>query len=239
AFAQKSFAIATKSVTFKNPQIPVFSNVNGKYYPQDATAIQKNLESHLASSVLFKQQIENIYAAGGYCFVEFGPKRVLSNLVKEILGERPHITISLNPSPQKNSDRSLREAVVQLRVIGMNLGNLDPYQLPPVLHPIATKKTLNVKLTGINYISDKTKNAFIESLHNGDKIAGVQDFKSPEIQNLKTLEIDNSLVVKIPETGDKTNGYGHKKHPIIATQLQPQMNTATLIKEPGKRSISE
>ncbi|MFM6283076.1 MAG: hypothetical protein ACKN9K_32210, partial [Dolichospermum sp.] len=55
---QKSFAIATKSVTFKNPQIPVFSNVNGKYYPQDATAIQKNLESHLASSVLFKQQIE-------------------------------------------------------------------------------------------------------------------------------------------------------------------------------------
>lgn len=239
AFAQKSFAIATKSVTFKNPQIPVFSNVNGKYYPQDATAIQKNLESHLASSVLFKQQIENIYAAGGYCFVEFGPKRVLSNLVKEILGERPHITISLNPSPQKNSDRSLREAVVQLRVIGMNLGNLDPYQLPPVLHPIATKKTLNVKLTGINYISDKTKNAFIESLHNGDKIAGVQDFKSPEIQNLKTLEIDNSQVVKIPETGDKTNGNGHKKQPIIATQLQPQMNTATLIKEPEKRSISE
>ncbi|MFM6011148.1 MAG: beta-ketoacyl synthase N-terminal-like domain-containing protein [Dolichospermum sp.] len=239
AFAQKSFAIATKSVTFKNPQIPVFSNVTGKYYPQDATAIQKNLESHLASSVLFKQQIENIYAAGGYCFVEFGPKRVLSNLVKEILGERPHITISLNPSPQKNSDRSLREAVVQLRVIGMNLGNLDPYQLPPVLHPIATKKTLNVKLTGINYISDKTKNAFIESLHNGDKIAGVQDFKSPEIQNLKTLEIDNSQVVKIPETGDKTNGNGHKKQPIIATQLQPQMNTATLIKEPEKRSISE
>ncbi|MFM6198439.1 MAG: phosphopantetheine-binding protein, partial [Dolichospermum sp.] len=100
-------------------------------------------------------------------------------------------------------------------------------------------KTLNVKLTGINYISDKTKNAFIESLHNGDKIAGVQDFKSPEIQNLKTLEIDNSQVVKIPETGDKTNGNGHKKQPIIATQLQPQMNTATLIKEPEKRSISE
>ncbi|MFN7656991.1 MAG: polyketide synthase, partial [Dolichospermum sp.] len=112
AFAQKSFAIATKSVTFKNPQIPVFSNVTGKHYPQDATAIQKNLESHLASSVLFKQELEHIYGAGGYCFVEFGPKRVLSNLVKEILGDRPHITISLNPSPQKNSDRSLREAVV-------------------------------------------------------------------------------------------------------------------------------
>ncbi|MFN5952855.1 MAG: beta-ketoacyl synthase N-terminal-like domain-containing protein [Dolichospermum sp.] len=240
AFAQKSFAIATKSVTFKNPQIPVFSNVTGKDYPQDATAIQKNLESHLASSVLFKQEIENIYGAGGYCFVEFGPKRVLSNLVKEILGDRPHITISLNPSPQKNSDRSLREAVVQLRVIGMNLGNLDPYQLPPVLPPIAAKKTLNVKLTGINYISDKTKNAFIESLQNGDKISGVQEVKSPEIPELKSLEIDNSEIIKIPSTnGHNGNGNGHKKQPVMATQLQPQMNTATLIKEPEKRSIAE
>ncbi len=232
AFAQKSFAIATKSVTFKNPQIPVFSNVTGKHYPQDATAIQKNLESHLASSVLFKQEIENIYGAGGYCFVEFGPKRVLSNLVKEILGDRPHITISLNPSPQKNSDRSLREAVVQLRVIGMNLGNLDPYQLPAVLPPIATKKTLSVKLTGINYISDKTKNAFAESLQDGHKISVIQGLKSPEIQELKNLEIDHSEVAKIsPSNGHNGHGNGHKKQPLIETQLQPQMTTATITKE--------
>jgi acyl transferase domain-containing protein/acyl carrier protein len=230
AFAQKSFAIATKSVTFKSPQIPVFSNVTSQHYPQDAAAIQRNLENHLASSVLFKQEIENIYGAGGYCFVEFGPKRVLSNLVKDILGDRPHLTISLNPSSSKNSDRSLREAVVQLRVIGMNLGNFDPYQLPAVLPPIATKKALSVKLTGINYISDKTKNAFTESLQNGHKISVIQEFKSPEIAELKNLEIDNSKVVKIPN-GHNGNGNGHKKQPVIETQLQPQMTTVTITKE--------
>ncbi|MTJ49074.1 type I polyketide synthase [Dolichospermum sp. UHCC 0259] len=242
AFAQKSFAIATKSVTFQNPQIPVFSNVTGKQYPQNAAAIQKNLESHLASSVLFKQEIENIYGAGGYCFVEFGPKRVLSNLVKDILGDRPHLTISLNPSASKNSDRSLREAAVQLRVIGMNLGNLDPYKLPAVLPPVSTKKTLSVKLTGINYISDKTKNAFTAALQDGHKIsrgAGPAPNISEIAPNISEItphisEIETPVIAKIPPTnGHNGNGNGHKKQPLIETQLQPQMTTtATIIKEP-------
>jgi acyl transferase domain-containing protein/acyl carrier protein len=237
AFAQKSFAIATKSVTFQNPQIPVFSNVTGKHYPQDAAAIQKNLESHLASSVLFKQEIENIYAAGGYCFVEFGPKRVLSNLVKDTLGDRPHLTISLNPSSSKNSDRSLKEAAVQLRVIGMNLSNLDPYQLPAVLPPISTKKTLSVKLTGINYVSDKTRNAFQEALADGHQVgsrsAGSAP-KNPEPETApKITEIETSVITKIATTnGHNGNGNGHKKQPVIETQLQPKMTTTTIIKEP-------
>jgi acyl transferase domain-containing protein len=243
AFAQKSFAIATKSVTFQNPQIPVFSNVTGRHYPHDATAIQKNLESHLASSVLFKQEIENIYGAGGYCFVEFGPKRVLSNLVKDILGDRPHLTISLNPSASKNSDRSLREAAVQLRVIGMNLGNLDPYKLPAILPPIATKKTLSVKLTGINYISDKTKNAFTEALQDGHKIsrgAGPAPNsaepapKVAQVQEFKSLEIETPVIAKIPTTnGHNGNGNGHKKQPLIETQfqLQHQMTTTATIQK--------
>jgi acyl transferase domain-containing protein len=166
AFAQKSFAIATKSVKFNPPQIPVFTNVTGKPYPQDPQGIQKILETHLANSVMFKQEIENIYAAGGYCFVEFGPRRILSNLVKDILGDRPHLTISLNPSTHKNSDRSLREAAVQLRVLGLALKNLDPYQVETVLPPVE-KKALNVRLKGVNYVSEKTKNAFTQALQNG------------------------------------------------------------------------
>jgi acyl carrier protein len=98
------------------------------------------------------------------------------------------------------------------------------------LPPIATKKALSVKLTGINYISDKTKNAFTESLQNGHKISVIHEFKSPEIAELKNLEIDNSKVVKIPN-GHNGNGNGHKKQPVIETQLQPQMTTVTITKE--------
>ncbi|MEA5576662.1 beta-ketoacyl synthase N-terminal-like domain-containing protein, partial [Anabaena sp. UHCC 0451] len=227
AFAQKSFAIATKSVAFQNPKFPVFSNVTGKQYPQEPSGIQRVLGSHLSSSVQFKQEIENIYAAGGYCFVEFGPKRILTNLVKDILGERPHFTISLNPSTQKNSDRSLKEAAIQLRVIGMNLNNLDPYQLPPNIPVAETKKALNVKLRGINYISEKTKNAFTEALQDGFKIQGIQESKPLEIPESKALEVKNSLIPTTPVIPTKNghNGNGHKKTPVVTSLHQPQMNS--------------
>jgi polyketide-type polyunsaturated fatty acid synthase PfaA len=170
AFAQKSFAIASKTVSFHSPQIPVFTNVTGKQYPSETQAIHQILESHLSKSVLFKQEIENIYAAGGYCFVEFGPRRILSNLVKDILGDRPHLAIALNPSAQKDSDRSLREAVVQLRVAGLSLKNLDPYQLVPEVPPEQKNKALIVRLNGTNYRSEKTKNAFATALQDGHQV---------------------------------------------------------------------
>jgi polyketide-type polyunsaturated fatty acid synthase PfaA len=170
AFAQKAFAQAVKSTAFQTPKIPVYTNVTGKQYPQEPAAIQKTLEAHLSNAVLFKQEIENIYAAGGYCFVEFGPRKILSGLVKDILGQRPHITVALNPSSQKNSDRSLKEAVVQLRVAGLTLKNLDPYQLPQSTTKTQKNKGLSVSLNGINYVSEKTKAAFEQALQNGHKV---------------------------------------------------------------------
>ncbi|MDJ0734306.1 MAG: beta-ketoacyl synthase N-terminal-like domain-containing protein [Nostocaceae cyanobacterium] len=184
AFAQKSFAIAIKSVQFQSPKVPVYTNVTGKEYPRETTAIQKLLETHLSNSVLFKQEIENIYGAGGYCFVEFGPRKVLTNLVKDILGDRPHLAVALNPTPQKDSDRCLREGVVQLRVAGMSLQNLDPYQVVPGVKK-KDKKGLSFQLNGSNFVSDKTKKAFAEALQNGYqvKVGSVAEVSQEEVIN--------------------------------------------------------
>ncbi|MEA5503994.1 beta-ketoacyl synthase N-terminal-like domain-containing protein [Halotia wernerae UHCC 0503] len=238
AFAQKSFAIATKSVKFNNPKIPVFSNVTGKPYPQEPQGMQKILETHLSNSVLFKQEIENIYAAGGTCFVEFGPRKILTNLVKDILGDRPHITVALNPSPQKNSDRSLKEAVVQLRVLGLDLKNLDPYQAQPALPPTEKKKALNVRLNGINYRSEKTKNAFAEALQNGHQVS------LPAVNVQAPLNDSNpefSETAAPTQSSKESNGYGRVTPPAlsefssnptnslaITTLQKPDMNPATL-----------
>ncbi|AVH69704.1 type I polyketide synthase [Nostoc sp. 'Lobaria pulmonaria (5183) cyanobiont'] len=235
AFAQKSFAIATKSVKFQSPKIPVYSNVTSKQYPKEPLNIQKILETHLSNSVLFKQEIENIYADGGTCFVEFGPRKILTNLVKDILGDRPHITVSLNPSTQKNSDRSLREAVVQLRVIGLALNNLDPYQLPQTIPPIETKKTLNVRLNGINYRSEKTKNAFALALQDGHKVT----LPTPEYPDAAPLFSSPGVTPTLAAI--ETNG--HKKStPVmngvssnIITQPEQQMNPVTL-SQPAQES---
>ncbi|NJN10417.1 MAG: acyltransferase domain-containing protein, partial [Richelia sp. RM1_1_1] len=164
AFAQKAFAIATKSIKFKSPKIPVYTNVTAKQYSKEPHELQRTLESQLSNSVLFKQEIEHIYADGGYCFVEFGPRKILTNLVKDILGDRPHMAIALNSSPRKDSDYCFREAVIQLRVAGITLKNLDPYQVAEVVKSTENKKGLSIKLNGSNYVSEKTKQRWEKAL---------------------------------------------------------------------------
>ncbi len=225
AFAEKAFVNAIKNVTFQHPQLPVYTNVTGKPYPNEPAVIQKILETHLSNPVLFKQEIETIYGSGGYCFVEFGPRKILTNLVKDILGTRPHLAVALNPSGQKDSDRALREAVIQLKVAGLALKNLDPYQIPAKL-PKTTKANnkLTVSLNGAAYKTEKSKAVFTKALENGHKVGKIAPLPTPNptlnptpnpTPTLKTL--NTSPITEIsPHTngqnGHHTNGQnGHNK----------------------------
>jgi polyketide-type polyunsaturated fatty acid synthase PfaA len=176
AYAQKPFAQAIETVAFKAPQLPVYNNTTGQRYPEDPAAIRKILREHLLNRVQFKQEIENIYAQGGYCFVEFGPKATLTNLVKEILGDSPHIAVALNTSSQQDSDRQFREAVLQLRVAGVNLNCIDDYPLVQPIPDAGKSKALTIRLSASNYVAEKTKNAFEKALSNGHAV------KAPTIE---------------------------------------------------------
>ncbi|MCA9979535.1 MAG: acyltransferase domain-containing protein [Anaerolineales bacterium] len=168
--AQHQFAEAIESVPFYSPRLPVYANATGLPYNQEPIEIRQTLEAHILNPVYFRQQIEHIYRAGGYIFVEIGPKRVLSNLVSEILGDRPHVAIAINASSQKPDDRQLRDAVVQMRVAGIDLTDFDSYQTALQQAAGSGKKRLNVKLTGANYVSDKTRQAYKNEIENGFKI---------------------------------------------------------------------
>ncbi|MGB0384324.1 MAG: beta-ketoacyl synthase N-terminal-like domain-containing protein, partial [Ardenticatenaceae bacterium] len=170
--AQKPFAEAIHSVTFNPPTIPVYSNATGQAYPNEPSEIQAMLAEHILQSVQFSSEIENMYAAGGTVFVEIGPRSILTNLVKKILGDRPHLTVALNPSRKKDSDRQLRDGVLQLRVAGLSLASIDPYQeQPKPVDEKAGKKKLSVMLNGANYVSAKTKSAFEKALQDGHRIS--------------------------------------------------------------------
>ena len=178
AHAQKRFAEVLDRVTFNRPKIPVYSNTTGNLYPDNSHTIGQTLAAHIVNPVHFKQEVENIYAAGGYFFVEFGPRNILTNLVKNILEDRPHLAIALNASSKGDSQRQLCEAFVQLRVAGLSLHNLDPYLVKPKTSNSQQKKRLNVPLNGANYVSEKTKAAFEHALQNGHQIKG-----NPEREN--------------------------------------------------------
>jgi len=127
--ASAPFAAAVKSVHFQPARLPVYSNTTGEPYPADAQAAQTVLANHILHPVIFKTQIERVYAAGGRIFVEVGPRRVLTNLVADILAGQPHVAVALNSSREKSSDQQLRDAAVQLKVAGVPLRDIDPYQL--------------------------------------------------------------------------------------------------------------
>jgi polyketide-type polyunsaturated fatty acid synthase PfaA len=127
--ASAPFAQAVEDTEFLTAQIPVYSNTTGLPYPDSTAETKALLANHILNPVYYKRQIENIYAAGGRIFVECGPRRITTNLVEDILAEKPYIAIALNSSRTKPADRQFREAVVKLRVAGVNLGDIDPYGL--------------------------------------------------------------------------------------------------------------
>jgi acyl transferase domain-containing protein len=167
--AQKPFAEAIRSVTFQKPRVPVYSNATAEAYPSDPQAIQQRLEEHILNSVRFREEIENLYAAGGRIFVEFGPKNVLTKLVEAILSGKDFTAIALNENPKKDSDRIFRQAVTELMVLGLPLQNYDPYGESRA-RPERKSSALTLKMTGANYVSEATRQQFEDAMNDGFRI---------------------------------------------------------------------
>jgi len=188
--AQQPFASFVHGLKFDRPSVPVYANSSAQPYPSNLNEVKTLLKEQILKPVFFKQQIENIYAAGGRVFVEFGPKSVLTNLVKSILKGKDHIAIALNPNAKKNSDLQFRQAIVQMQVLGLPLKNVDPYKAKQAL-PTAKNK-MTVQLSGNNYVSPKTQKAYQDVLNDGFKIKGGQ----PQIIE-KIVEVPVEKIVQV------------------------------------------
>jgi [acyl-carrier-protein] S-malonyltransferase len=65
------------------PKIPVISNVDANYHG-DAVSIRASLVRQLTQPVLWQQCVERMAADGAERFVEFGPGRILTGLMRKI-----------------------------------------------------------------------------------------------------------------------------------------------------------
>ncbi len=70
-------------VRLQDPSMPVVANVSGKPV-QDAEGVRDALVRQLCSPVQWHPSVEWMLAQGVTCFMEFGPGRVLSGLIKRI-----------------------------------------------------------------------------------------------------------------------------------------------------------
>ncbi|MCB9339986.1 MAG: acyltransferase domain-containing protein [Lewinellaceae bacterium] len=216
--AVEPFADFIEQQNMNAPRMPVFSNTTGEAYPAQVASIKSMLENHLLNPVLFKNQVENIHQAGGRVFVEFGPKGVLSNLVKNILKDKAHYAVALNANHQKNSDLQFRQAVVQLQVLGLPISNVDPYK--KTLAPLPPTSKLTVKLNGSNYVSAATRKAYQDVLNDGFHISG----GSPQVvEKIVTVE----KIVEVPVQQGNNNFQTENEEEIMNKEVL-QLLQATL-----------
>jgi len=218
AQAQAPFAAALEEVTFNTPDRVVFNNNSAQRYPSDPDEIRRVLAAHMLGSVNFREQIKQMYQMGARIFVEVGPRSTLHNLVSNILAEHDHISLSVNPNHRGDSDRQLKQAYVQLKVLGLPLGILDRWYSWRETSPASENPALCVQLSGAQYHSDQFRAKYEAVMNNGYRIH--QEKSSMESQSKNTIEHANeqaeakvSSVPQVPEgIYAGVNGHGISLH---------------------------
>jgi len=92
--ARVKLADVLKDIAFAAPKIPVLSNVTGTLHSDDPEAIKATMLRQVTESVYWADCIKGAIAAGGKTFVEFGPGKVLSGLIKRIDKEVTTLNVS-------------------------------------------------------------------------------------------------------------------------------------------------
>ena len=100
SLAQEGLTDAIDSIKFRDPAIPVIANSTGVPIT-NAEQAREELLTGLCNCVLWKHSVLFMVGAGVNRFVEFGPARVLSSLVRRIDPGVEALTLSDSASIQK------------------------------------------------------------------------------------------------------------------------------------------
>lgn len=105
ARAQEGLTDAIDGIRLRDPQFPVVANSTGRAITSAAQARQELLTG-LCHCVLWKHCVRYMVEAGANRFVEFGPARVLSSLVRRIEPGVEALTLSDPDSIRKVAEQS-------------------------------------------------------------------------------------------------------------------------------------
>jgi acyl transferase domain-containing protein/NADP-dependent 3-hydroxy acid dehydrogenase YdfG len=133
------------------PQMPVFANLDGQPYAADAGVVAEQLAAQLRMPVQFVAQVEAMYASGVRTFIEIGAGAALTDLVGQILGDRPHLAATLDRK-NKHGVTSLQEGIARLSVGGVAL-DFDAWwrDYRPAAAAPAKKPAMAISLSGANH----------------------------------------------------------------------------------------
>ena len=161
AEAAASFAETLKGVELTKTAVPAYANVTGRRYPKTSGAARKVLAQQMASPVDFVQCVKAMFDDGVRTFVEVGPGRRLSGLIKEILADEEITVVAVDASSgQRPGLVDLARMLAQFAAAGhaVALDRWDEGALETWRSEVAQKKpALTVKICGANHVTERPK----------------------------------------------------------------------------------
>ena len=82
--AREKLAAVLDTIEFKAPLFPVLSNITGKPHSSDPAEIKRMMLEQVTGTTNWAADVDEAKAMGCDTFVEFGPGKVLSGLIKKI-----------------------------------------------------------------------------------------------------------------------------------------------------------
>ncbi|HWO66855.1 MAG TPA: SDR family NAD(P)-dependent oxidoreductase, partial [Umezawaea sp.] len=165
AHAVDLFRPAVLDTRIVEPSAPVHANTAGAHYGSDVEANQRVLVDQLLRPVDFMDGLRAMRADGCTVFVEFGPKQVLTQLVRAVLPDAEVVAIPTDGGPLGDGDATLKLAAVRLAVLGLHITGINRHDAPAP-EPRATG-SMTIMLNGAEYVSDERKAAYRAAVEDG------------------------------------------------------------------------
>ncbi|MFJ4657418.1 beta-ketoacyl synthase N-terminal-like domain-containing protein [Nocardia sp. NPDC088792] len=169
AHAVTAFGDAVAGVEIGAPDAPVYADTRGARYGADAEENRATLTAQLSNPVEFHDALTAMHGDGCTVFVEFGPKQVLTSLVRRTFGDDV-IAIATDSGPIGNGDLALKRAAVQLAVLGFDLHGINRYGAPESARP-AKKPAMSVTISAPEYVPDSRRAAYAAALSDGYRVS--------------------------------------------------------------------
>ncbi|MBF6183926.1 type I polyketide synthase [Nocardia farcinica] len=169
AHAVDAFAAALGEVTVGAPHAPVYANSADAAYGADSAANRAVLTGQLGRPVEFVAALTAMREAGCTVFVEFGPKQVLTSLVRRTLGDDV-IAIPTDSGPIGDSDLTLTRAAVRLAVLGFELTAINRHVAPDPTEPVPSGR-MTVTISAPEYVPESRRAAYAAALGDGYRVA--------------------------------------------------------------------
>ncbi|MEZ5985651.1 MAG: acyltransferase domain-containing protein [Hyphomonas sp.] len=150
ASAVAPFEAALKKLRLRKPARAVYANASAAPYACTAVQMASEIANQLASPVRFREMVEQMYDDGARIFIEIGPGSVITGLVDDVLGDRPHKAYALD-NKRANGVTQFLSTLGALSVAGLSIDYAALFQDLPAEPPRPAPPKHAVEISGANY----------------------------------------------------------------------------------------